>query len=72
VSLWEDFNTFQQALPTNFDSINEWWVAANKSVPKESRSSFNENGHIYHVECLEGTQSLDFLVEIPIGPAGGR
>ena len=37
VSLWEGLNTFQQALPTSFDSINDWWEAANKLVPKESR-----------------------------------
>ena len=41
MSLWEGLNTFQQALPTSFDSINDWWEAVNKLVPKESRRSFN-------------------------------
>ena len=41
VSLWEGLNTFQQALPTSFNSINDWWEAVNKLVPKESRRSFN-------------------------------
>lgn len=41
VSTWEYFMIPRHAVPTNFDSIKDWWEAAAISVHKSQRRKFN-------------------------------
>jgi len=71
VATWEHIVLPQQAHPSNFDNIRDWWELAEKHVKKKSATRFQWNDHLYYVESIERAQSENFRKHEPNRPAGG-